>query len=551
MREWRKRLMIAAMFAVLPVSLGAQEQQRKTPHQGQYSAVDGVADRFLEKEHEETNTLYKYSPLIETYIQDLHADGELGTVPSTDHYFLGVALLSRGVVDRSILEKKKGLLGALNVLSQLSNTLRSGYDPEGFLQMIFVDTTGFNRQNYQFEYVRREFLGAVRCLVFDVIPLRKSGHTRFKGRIWVEDQTYNIVRFNGIYTPTKHGAYVHFDSWRVNVAPGLWLPAYIYSEEAGFKAQTRLWGYNLKNGAHEEEFSQITVESPSVKDQAPSAQDPAPLAARRAWRQQGEENVVDRLERSGLIAPRGDVDRVLETVVNNLEVTNNLDIQPEIRCRVMLTSTLESFAVGHTIVMSRGLLDVLPDEPALAAMLAQQIGYITLRQPLDDKWGFNDRSILPAEEALQRFRFHEADPQDASDKAYKLLKNSPYKDKLASAGLFMRQLHAESKQLPALTRSCVGNQVFNDARLEEAGPELDPKKLDQIAALPLGSRIKLDPWTNKVGLITAKRPAILSPEDKMPFEVAPFVPYLTRYAPSAAGASATDIWRTDMTTKQP
>ena len=54
------------------------------------------------------------------------------------------------------------------------------------------------------------------------------------------------------------------------------------------------------------------------------------------------------------------MDKTLETVVNNLEVTNNLDI--DVHCRVMLTSTLETFSIGHTIVISRGLLDVLPDE---------------------------------------------------------------------------------------------------------------------------------------------------------------------------------------------
>ena len=60
------------------------------------------------------------------------------------------------------------------------------------------------------------------------------------------------------------------------------------------------------------------------------------LQAQRNWDRQAEDNVVDRLERMGLIAPKGEVDKVLETVVNNLEVGNNLDIQPEIRCRVLL-----------------------------------------------------------------------------------------------------------------------------------------------------------------------------------------------------------------------
>ena len=77
------------------------------------------------------------------------------------------------------------------------------------------------------------------------------------------------------------------------------------------------------------------------------------------------------------------MDKVLETVVNNLEVTNNLDIEPEVRCRVMMTSTLESFTVGHTIVLSRGLIDVLPDEASLATMIAHELSHVVLGHRID------------------------------------------------------------------------------------------------------------------------------------------------------------------------
>ncbi len=71
--------------------------------------------------------------------------------------------------------------------------------------------------------------------------------------------------------------------------------------------------------------------------------------------------------------PWASVDKILQTVVNNLIVTNNLEIIPDVRCRVLLTSPLESFTVGHTIVVSRGLLDVLPDEASLAMTLAHEL----------------------------------------------------------------------------------------------------------------------------------------------------------------------------------
>ena len=93
---------------------------------------------------------------------------------------------------------------------------------------------------------------------------RKSvaGAGRFNGLMWIEDKGFNIVRFNGTYGGSKtNNTYLHFDSWRVNCGPGLWVPYQIYSEETerrGFyphaimhyKAITQLWdGVRVPNSA--------------------------------------------------------------------------------------------------------------------------------------------------------------------------------------------------------------------------------------------------------------------------------------------------------------
>ena len=150
-----------------------------------------------------------------------------------------------------------------------------------------------------------------------------------------------------------------------------------------------------------------------------------------------------------MLAPPNEVDKVLETVVNNVEVTNNLDIQPEIHCRVMLTGTLESFSIGHTIVLSRGLIDVLPDEASLATMLAQELAQIIVTKPSTDQWGFNDTTNVSTVEALNHFSFRDtpADIQAANAKAIELLKNSPYKEKLGTAGLFLKALQQRAPEI--------------------------------------------------------------------------------------------------------
>jgi hypothetical protein len=529
------------------------QPQAGNPAESTVTTVNQAIDRMIAREHDENATVRRYNPIIETYIQDMKPDPEMGSIPVKDHYFLGQANLSKGVVDTSMLDKKRGKMSELNPLAHVSDFFSSSYIPEGFLQMIYLDTTGFDRQHYQFDYVGREFLGEVRCLVFDVTPLPKSGKGRFKGRVWAEDQGFTIVRFNGVYTPLAglNGFNLHFDSWRLNVQPGLWLPAFVFSQESDlkdflgnhvrFKSQTRLWGYDLKNAGREEEFSQLTIEAATaITDQSTQQQDRSPVEAEREWQHQAENNVLERLQRTGLLAPPNEVDKVLETVVNNIEVTNNLDVQPEIRCRVLLTGTLESFSIGHTIVLSRGLIDVLPDEASLATMLAQELAQIIVTKPSTDQWGFNDTTNVSTVEALNHFSFRDtpADIQAANTKAVELLKNSPYKDKLGPATLFLKQLDAESKELPALINPHLGNGVTLGTALAGTGPALQPDKVDQISALPIGARVKLDPWSDRVELLKSKPVALLSAREKMPFEVTPFMPFLTRYQRPGSGVVA-------------
>lgn len=516
--------------------------------------MDEVVDRVITNENRVNQNIRQYSPLVETYIQNLRPDKDLGYTPAGDKYFLGRADFSKGVNLVSLTDtqgKGKRIFGSIGNFFSFAMQ----YLPDGFLQMIFIDTNGFDRQHYKFDYVRREFLGEVRTLVFDVTPMAKSGKGRFLGRIWVEDQDYNIVRFNGAYGGGGHSSfYFHFDSWRTNVQPGLWLPSFIYSEERDlhyalskkldFKAQTRLWGYNLGHNAQEQELSKILVETP-VNDETQNTNDLSPIQAQRSWDHQAEDNVIDRLQRIGLIAPRGEVDKILDTVVNNLEVTNNLDIQPEIRCRVMMTSTLESYTVGHSIVLSRGLIDVLPDEASLATIIAHELSHVALGHRLDSTYAFFDQLLVDDKETFRHFGFARTPDEEkqANAKAIELLNNSPYKNQLGNSGLFLTALETRSKEIPNLISAHLGNRVPVIADLKSTAP-VDPKQNTQkIAALPIGGRVKLDPWNDKLELIKSKPVGAVAEREKMPFEVTPFMPYLTRFGaeaskPIAASAAA-------------
>jgi hypothetical protein len=505
-----------------------------------------VVDRLIEHERAFVGSMKRMHPLAETYIQNLREAKDHKVSPNSDRYFLGRLDLSDGPEDALFNDQHSSWRLGGHFLNPFAGIFSRTFMPRGFAQMVMLDSD-FQKANYSFTFVRREFLGEVRCAVIDVQPKESAPKGLFTGRIWVEDRDFNIVRFNGTYTPhSRYSYYLHFDSWRSNLQPGLWLPAYVYIEESDdkrastppfhglyLKAQTRLWGYDIEALKHEQEFSEIQVDS--VDDHSASTEDAGPVEAQRMWERLAEDNAIDHLQKVGLMAPQGEVDRILQTVVNNLIITNKLEIVPDVRCRVLLTSPLESFTIGHTIIVSRGLLDVLPDEGSLAMVVAHELGHIALGHRINTKYAFTDRFFFPDENTFQRMDFERnpADELAADAKALQLLDNSPYKDKVSSAGLFLKALQTRALVLTSLIRPHLGNSLGNGkntrmSALAGSAPALAMDKVEQIAALPLGGRIKVDPWSNQLRMMKPRPVALLSSQEKMPFEVTPFFPYLTR-----------------------
>ena len=416
---------VSASDDTRPGSKAVQGQQTSAKEQE-------IAGRIFYREAKFVGDIKPFTPMVETYIQNYKRDEELGQVPSSDQYFIGRLIMKNGIEDLSFQKHTKSA-GTL-ILEKLNRFYKMNYEAQGFMQMIYLPA--FDKDNYDLKYMHGEFLGEVRTLVFDVTPKAKVTGPHFAGRIWVEDQDYTIVRFNGTYLP-QHltNFYLHFDSWRLNLRPGIWAPALIYTEESdaryalfrklAMRSQTRLWGYNLK-APEGDEFTSVQIDSSAaVSDPTGSPNEIGPLESEHKWEREAEDDVLDRLQRAGILAPDGEVGKILQTVVNNLEITNKLDIQPEVRARVLLTTPLESFTVGHTIVLSRGLLDVLPGEASLAMILAHELGHIVLGHRLDTKYAFGDRMIFPDEQTLTRLQLaRDAHDEEAADnKAVELLQN--------------------------------------------------------------------------------------------------------------------------------
>src|SRR5260370_7701404 len=206
--------------------------------------LNEIIDRMIQREHDEIAAFDLYSPIMETYIQEVKPDAEMGIVPSSDYYFLGQADFRGRLKVHSMTESSR------------KGSCMWSFDPPGFLQMIYIDRGEFDKAHYRFVYSGREFLGEVRCLVFDVSPAPKVRGARFAGRIWVEDQDFTVVRINGRNSPPVHFSlrtfedeyYLHFDSWRTNMKSRLWLPTYVSSQD--LNQTTRFSSTSYKSSTH-------------------------------------------------------------------------------------------------------------------------------------------------------------------------------------------------------------------------------------------------------------------------------------------------------------
>ena len=525
-------VLILAIPMLLPSAGGDHSKSGKADQPPESAVGASIIKAIVAREKLYDAELRKYSPRVETYVQYDERDTVLGEVPRKDAYFLGRLQFVRNVKEVSFIPDS-----FFDWLRRRPEALTEHLHLNEFaLEPLVVDQNNFDRDHYVFEPVRWEYLGDVRCLAIDVHPLRPSEGRPFHGRIWVEEHDYAIVRLNGTrLNPPLGNLYVHFDCWRENLRPGVWLPVYIYSHESDlgerlrYNAETRLWGYNAPPPTPAQAHS-----TSSGRKRRKLARDISADEMRKL-NNTAEHNVLKRLEKAGLIAPPGPVDKVLETVVNNLIVTNHLDQVPQIQCRVLLTSSLESFSLASTIVLSRGLIDVLPDEASLAAILAHELAHVTMPAKLNSQYALTDGADVPDEKLLASMDLTRNRQEEAAAdaKGTEYMKNSPYKDQLGQAGLFLEAASRAARRAPHLFGPHLGNGLTEGSdkmtrmgALKTGAPVLNPKNVDQIAALPLGSRIQVNAWDGSVAFTDRKAVPLLAPSEKMPFQVAPIIPYL-------------------------
>jgi hypothetical protein len=551
--------------AAFPIGKKKTEQQevRKLT-----AAQSALIDKAVTREALVVKTIKERTPIVETYIQNMRPDPVMGQSPDTDLHFLGRVDFGKVINDTAYstekrdTSKKAFLKHSLGYVTGLSQALHLTYHESGFVQMLLVDSKDFTRNTYTFSYLRNDFLGTIPTMVFDVQPTKHNAYGRFAGRIWIERNGGNIVRFNGDFDGgTANREFFHFDSWRTNVQEGLWMPTSVYIEETDpkspthslqFKAVNYIWGYSLKVPAKDADEASLEVQG--AVDESAQASDVSPLQAEREWVQQAEDNVIDRLFTAGLIDAPSDFDKTLAALANNILAYNNVPSTRPLKVRTLLTEPLESIAIGNTILLSKSLIDTTAIQSAdgsqqmgnLNAVLAFQVAHIILGHHIDTKYAFSDRLMFPSESAFQRLPMHhtDADNDEAAKKTMELLSVKDLADGQQYFGLYLQQLQVRLKGLKALTDPQIGDSLLKPdgtfwmQALVPKSPKLNNTDLKQQAAMPLSAFLRFDPWTDQVIQMHSAYEPLLSSRDKLPFEITPVYLKLSYWQPPAAPAEA-------------
>jgi hypothetical protein len=214
-------LLLAAFFVLLSIPAMAQEGPLdKAEPKGITS--DEIIKRFAAKETEFRQAREQY-----TYRQDVTVQ----TPDDNGQY--------REVFDVVFDDKGKRLE---NVVFAPQNTLQmiqmSPEDLDDIRHRLPFVLTSEEIPEYDILYVGQQQEDELHCYVFDIAPKQIVGKKRyFQGRIWVDDQDFQIVKTYGKTVPDirkkkgQENLFPKFTTWRQQIDGKYWFPTYTKADD--------------------------------------------------------------------------------------------------------------------------------------------------------------------------------------------------------------------------------------------------------------------------------------------------------------------------------
>ncbi|HET9830359.1 MAG TPA: hypothetical protein VFP91_01560 [Vicinamibacterales bacterium] len=401
-------------------------------------------------------------------------------------------------------------------------TSSAGDLPNGVDELLSPDPR-FDANRYVLRFLRHDLVNGTPVSVYEVHP--RGRYDGFEGQVALdrEGMVWQYVgsrhavdslltRWSGQW---RRRRYV-YSGWRARLHGGSvyttdvfiqQIPSADSPSDFSRRGRMRLWNYGKSREEQARAELQVVqgVERSRGRTLGPSADE-----SERRWMREAENYVLDVLTREGYLAPEGTFETsVCSQVISNLLAIARLSepIDPPVRCRVLLSSRLDLRLLGHTMLISVGVLDTAGDEATVATILAHGLAEIVIKPtPITAKVAFVKR---PALELLAALETKATDEEPVNKYALALLSKSLYAPKLQQAGLFLDGINDVSPRLQTLVPPTFVDHVGDTAGVLRQSewmrrrPVYDPQRDGHFSALPLGSRMAVNRETNRVDLLRA------------------------------------------------
>jgi hypothetical protein len=206
------------------------------------------------------------------------------------------------------------------------------------------------------------------------------------------------------------------------------------------------------------------------------------------------------MQAAGLIGSFGEVEQQLNRIMQDIQTADSFPA-PALNCRVLLTTPVEIFSLGPTVVVSRLLLNLVPNRVSLAFHMAREVAHVILGHPHTG----NDRRPLIFDATRKGdfpgfgIAYTPAEEAAATRKAMELLQRTEYAQSLALTNQFLSLLALHYHQVPHLLRWGFGAGPLKSVpELSASREALSPGTVQSQPSLRLGGDYTIDSWENRI-----------------------------------------------------
>jgi hypothetical protein len=220
----RWRPILRRIFAVLAFSCALAQDGELDPSQPKHTTLNEIIQRFTAKEKEWKQLREQYTFRQSVQFQAMDGNQVVGEY--------------RQVADISYAQGKRV---KTVVLAPQPSIVLSPEDIEDLETRASLTISSDELPQYNLTYVGQQKIDELHCYVFDIAPKQiVKGKRYFQGRLWIDDQDFQIVKNKGKSVPdirvvrkkkrVEENLFPQFTTWREQIGT-YWFPTFSSADD--------------------------------------------------------------------------------------------------------------------------------------------------------------------------------------------------------------------------------------------------------------------------------------------------------------------------------